>query len=190
MDTQGTTIAVIDTDGSGGTTVKVVVGFLIGAVVGIGGTWLIMRDHSNTDEAGSLTATTTPETGGVVTSTTGNAMSTGGTTLVPSGEFSVVSQSAGDIVTIDKVAFGEGGGWVVIHEDSNGGLGRALGAAWFAQGSWNGSVSLLRPTESGKTYHAVLYSDNGGDKQFSLIDDKPFLSQIDGKMVEQTFTVQ
>ena len=92
MDTQGTTIAVIDTDGSGGTTVKVVVGFLIGAVVGIGGTWLIMRDHSNTDEAGSVTATTTPETGGVVTSTTGNAMSTGGTTLAHTADITGVTK--------------------------------------------------------------------------------------------------
>ncbi len=192
MDTQGSTIAVIDTDASWGMTVKVLVGFLIGLLVGIGGTWLVTRNHGASDETING-ATSTPVTGtitGGTTSGSGSVTSSGGSSLVPNGDFSVVDQSAGMTVAIDKVAFGQGGGWVVVHEDDNGGLGHVLGAAWFAEGSWNGTVELLRGTEAGKTYHAVLYGDAGSDKQFSLADDKPLLSQVDQKMVEQTFTAK
>jgi hypothetical protein len=196
MDTQrqGAVMVVDTADDSTGMTVKVIVGFVIGLVIGIFGTWLIMHNRGNTPGVEGSGATTTTTGSGVLTdaSTSGSMsgnVSSDDSSLAPSGEFSVPDQKAGDTVSVSKVAFGAGGGWVVIHEDNNGALGNALGAAWFGQGSWNGTVSLLRGTVAGKTYHAVLYTDNG-DKQFSLGDDHPMTSQVDGGTVEETFKAE
>jgi hypothetical protein len=93
-------------------------------------------------------------------------------------------QTAGNMVSLTKVALAQDG-WVVIHEDANGELGRILGAAWFPKGvSENVSVELLRNTISNTKYYAVLYSDNG-DKKFDSKTDRPITEN--GKDVLEVF---
>lgn len=85
----------------------------------------------------------------------------------------VQNQIAGLVVILEKVVFEEGG-WVVIHEGTASHIGNALGAKRFDKGEHSGSVELLRATEVGKVYRAVLYRDNG-DREFNLDSDFPFL---------------
>ena len=62
-------------------------------------------------------------------------------------------------------------GWVVIHEDADGQPGRILGAQLFNAGqSQSGTVELLRGTEEGRVYYAMLHSDDG-DRQFDHTKD-------------------
>ncbi len=66
-----------------------------------------------------------------------------------------------------------GDGWVVIHEDRDGKPGSILGAQRFNAGAnQSGSVELLRATEEGKVYYAMLHSDDG-DRQFDHTKDLP-----------------
>jgi hypothetical protein len=102
----------------------------------------------------------------------------------PSTNVIVSDQNAGLLVLLDKVSL-EGSGWVAIHEDNNGVLGNILGAQLFDAGiATNGTVSLLRTTEPGKTYYAVVYTDDG-DRMFDRTKDVR-LSK-DGKEVLTTF---
>ena len=77
---------------------------------------------------------------------------------------------------------------MVIHEGTASHVGNALGAARFDKGEHSGVVGLLRPTEPGVTYRAVLYRDNG-DKEFNLDTDFPFL-QDGNQPVLTTFIVE
>ena len=64
-------------------------------------------------------------------------------------------------------------GWVVIHESEDGKPGRILGAKRFSVGTGlPGTVELLRPTEEGKVYFAMLHADDG-DRQFDHAKDLP-----------------
>ncbi|MEK7505362.1 MAG: hypothetical protein AAB597_00490 [Patescibacteria group bacterium] len=96
----------------------------------------------------------------------------------------VNDQQAGMVVEATMVTFTTPG-WLVVHEDNAGALGNALGAARFDKGVFLGEVPLLRATVVGKTYHAVLYVDDG-DKQFDLKKDV-MMKDVDSKMVEDTF---
>lgn len=64
-------------------------------------------------------------------------------------------------------------GWVVVHEEAGGWPGAILGAQRFNAGAnQSGSVELLRPTEEGKVYFAMLHADDG-DRQFDHTKDLP-----------------
>ncbi len=104
-----------------------------------------------------------------------------------SGAIIVRNQPAGMSVLIEKVILEEDG-WLVIHEGTASHIGNALGAARFDKGEHNGNVELLRTTEVGITYRAVLYRDNG-DKEFSLETDFPFL-QNGNQPILTTFIVE
>ena len=89
--------------------------------------------------------------------------------------FSVVDQSAGGVVYVSQLVF-TAESWVAIREDSNGDLGNILGARRYPAGTHTGAVELLRDTEPGQTYYAVVYVDDG-DKDFDhkkdvLLTDK------------------
>lgn len=110
--------------------------------------------------------------------------------VVEGGSIVVPDQPAGVNVTLGEVEYPTAGGWVVVHEDRDGELGNALGAARFraSEGLVPTSVRLLRTTVAGMTYHVLLYSENG-DKEFSLDSDLP-LSTADGTPVETSFVAQ
>ncbi len=93
--------------------------------------------------------------------------------FTPDGTFLVPNQSSGNTVRIDRVEFPEEGGWLVIREDRNGEIGNALGARRFGDGVQNGTVELLRNTQAGKKYYAIMHRDNG-DWKFELSNDQPY----------------
>lgn len=99
----------------------------------------------------------------------------------------VADQPAGMSVTIKRADVTEGQ-WVVVHEDRAGALGNVLGAARFIGGAKSGAVELLRGTQAGMTYYAVIYADNG-DQQFSLEEDTP-LRDASGTVKSVTFKAQ
>lgn len=97
-----------------------------------------------------------------------NAIPTNNRIVIP-------NQESGGVITIQFVSFTEPG-WVVVHEllpDRS--LGNALGAQRFDAGEYSGGVSLLRVAESGNSYAAVLYTDNG-DRRFDIGIDLPELN--------------
>jgi hypothetical protein len=101
--------------------------------------------------------------------------------------FSVADQAAGTSVALGTIAYPTTEGWIVVHEDVNGSLGNALGAARFntAAGLNPQSVSLLRATTAGKDYHVVFYSENG-DRMFDIREDAVMMK--DGTMLSSMFT--
>lgn len=96
----------------------------------------------------------------------------------------VENQLAGNTVVVKEVVFVTPG-WVVIHEERAGVAGNALGAQRFDVGTSTGMVDLLRDTEVGNKYYAVLYQDNG-DKGFNLEEDTP-LNDISGNFILADF---
>ena len=63
-------------------------------------------------------------------------------------------------------------GWVVVREESDGRPGVILGAKRFDPGTGQtGEVELLRATEEGRVYFAVLHADDG-DRQFDHTKDQ------------------
>lgn len=101
--------------------------------------------------------------------------------------FSVGDQSAGTSVSLGDIDYPTTGGWIVVHDDVNGSLGNALGAARFdtAVGLNPQTVSLLRATTAGNDYHVVFYSENG-DRMFDIREDAVLMQ--DGEMLSTTFT--
>lgn len=84
----------------------------------------------------------------------------------------VADQAAGAQVTVARVTLPVDG-WIVVHEEINGVIGNALGAARRDAGSaTNITIPLLRDTNTGMRYWIVLYSDDG-DRQFGLDTDFP-----------------
>ncbi|MBI3442497.1 MAG: hypothetical protein HY007_01920 [Candidatus Sungbacteria bacterium] len=78
---------------------------------------------------------------------------------------SVEDQKPGDTVVIQSVTLAATG-WVVVHDDNGGKPGHILGAHRFNAGTYTGqNVELLKGTEEGKVYYAMLHADDG-DKQF------------------------
>ncbi len=88
------------------------------------------------------------------------------------------TQFAGPLVEIDSIHIATTS-WVAIHDDERGVYTRVLGAQIFSPGMNTGTVSLLRYTIPGRTYHAVIHSDNG-DRQFDYITDTPISDLVDG----------
>ncbi len=95
-------------------------------------------------------------------------------------------QPAGETVEITMATFSQTG-WVAIHEEDHGALGKVLGAQRFEPGIHLGEVELLRPTLSGGTYIAVLYLDTS-DSVFNLLID-PMIKDVSGNIITATFTV-
>lgn len=76
--------------------------------------------------------------------------------------------------------------WVAIHEDNGQGEpGNILGAQLFDVGTASGTVELLRGTEAGGTYYAMIHDDNG-DRAFIPKMDAPILN-AEGKPIMVIF---
>ncbi len=93
------------------------------------------------------------------------------TLSVTTNEVIIKDQVASDVVFLMKAALTKGG-WVAVREGTPESAGSILGAARFDAGVWQGDIPLLRSLEAGKTYHAVLYYDDG-DKVFDFKKDIP-----------------
>jgi hypothetical protein len=146
--------------------------FVGGLIIGLGLYWVFDRDEAaqtnvqNETPATSTTAATIQGNSGVI----------------------ILEQTAGRSVKISQLAF-EQAGWVAIRDDVNGAPGpRILGAQLFAKGATSGQVSLLRATEPGKSYYALLHVDDGNTKAFDSKMDKPLLD-ASGKQVMVRFQV-
>lgn len=100
-----------------------------------------------------------------------------GAVLVGGNAIAVNDQPAGMNVAISMVTLAMDG-WVAIHEDRDGKPGNILGAQWFPAGQGqSGSVELLRGTENGKVYYAMLHSDDG-DHKFDRAVDPPIADPL------------
>jgi len=160
---------------------------ILAFLVGFGSAWLWLdRGISNDIQSGQLEgdATSTPTLGenpsGSI-DTTNNIVTTGGDSVT------VSDQKAGTEVVLSGVSF-EKGGWVAIHEDDNGKLGKILGVQLFDAGKGVGIVELLRGTLPGNTYYAVLHNDNG-DRAFDPKIDLPIIG-TNNSLIMTTFKAQ
>lgn len=101
--------------------------------------------------------------------------------------FTIMSpQTAGSQVVVYKAIVSQPT-WIVVYDNKGGQPGNALGAALFFPEVQSGTVELLRPTLSGKSYLAVKQVDNG-DRKFQLHGDQ-FLSE-GGEVQWVTFEVR
>jgi hypothetical protein len=100
---------------------------------------------------------------------------------------SISDQPAGETVTVSSVSVPAPGVWVAIQEEGNdGALLGVLGAARVRFQSTDVVVSLLRATEAGKKYVAVLYRDDGDDL-FLLDKDSVYVDFESGERVLSSF---
>lgn len=182
---------------------KFIIGFLIGLLIGGGTTYLIFerailddvrcekgetledcaerveevlkdsiqKENKEEETSSSGTSTNTGgNIGGTNTSTSPTSVEVPGTNAVVAND-----QPAGNKVEVTLVTLSKSG-WVVIHEDNNGKPGSVLGARRYDSGIHLGEVELLRGTQKGMTYYAMLHLDDG-DKQFDLAKDLPILGE-------------
>lgn len=88
-----------------------------------------------------------------------------GVVLAGTNAIAVSDQPPGMQVAIQLVTLAEDG-WVAVHDDLDGRPGIILGAQRFNAGAnQSGAVDLLRGTEEGRVYYAVLHRDDG-DREF------------------------
>lgn len=150
--------------------------FIVGGLVGFGADRVYMRrktaanyqqaDQQTEKDYKEITGTETPSaiTGPSLTGQTGTSMG--------QNSVSVEDQKPGSMVVIQSITLAIAG-WAVIHDDREGKPGRILGARRFNAGTYTGqNVELLKETEEGKVYYAMLHTDDG-DKQFDYRVDFP-----------------
>lgn len=169
---------------------KFVIGLIIGLVVGWGGTFFAIDKSSSPSKLEQSKASEEVaedlDNGGNVSQSGYNKKAEA---IIVSGinAVEVNDQPAGDKVEITMATLSKAG-WVVIHEDDNGASGKVLGARRYEPGIYLAEVELLRPTESGKIYYAMLHLDDG-DKEFNLSSDGPIKGE-DGRVVMDSFKAQ
>ena len=175
---------------------KFIIGLIIGLVVGWGGT-LFSFDKSgkmvSSKESKDSLKDATEEISDTLNSNDGSASQIGynkkAEAVIVSGTnaIEVNDQRAGDKVEITMATLSKAG-WVVVHEDDNGAAGKVLGARRYEPGIYLAEVELLRSTESGKIYYAMLHIDDG-DKEFNLGKDAPMKGE-DGVVVMDSFKAE
>ena len=171
---------------------KLIAAFLIGAFVGVAASWITVSTMNalaqrNQDDNNSYLQGSEDEVNTDNQTVVGSNIPNPSQIQVRNELISVGNQPAGTTVAISKVVFEESG-WVVIHEGTASHIGNALGAARFDAGEHSGTVKLLRATQPGQTYRAVLYRDNG-DRTFNLDTDFPFLGNGNQPIIA-TFVAQ
>jgi len=100
----------------------------------------------------------------------------------------VAPQAAGNTVVISLASL-SANGWIAIRDDiGTGQLGAILGARRFVAGDYFGeSIELLRETEGGRTYFAVLHQDDG-DEMFEHTSEVPYVN-ASGDIIKEQFFV-
>lgn len=181
------------------TLVAIIAGLVIGGLL----VWVFSsasNDQAATDEQdGDVTSqeeNTSDTNNGSDDDTSGSSDtrasgSTNAPVVVNGGSVDVEDQQAGGAVALSGIEYPDTTGWVVVREELDGGeLGNILGAARFDTevGLTPEEVRLLRETEAGKTYHVIVYSENG-DNVFDLQDDLP-VETADGELIEAVFVAE
>lgn len=170
---------------TGGGAQHYVIVAIIAFALGLGAGWMWAGNKS---ESASQNATTTPtgETSTTsTTDTTDETTTTSGTQ--PSSIMTIVArdQAAGLTVAIESIS-APTAVWAVVHEDNGSGQpSRILGAQLVEEGAATATVQLLRGTQAGQTYYAMIHNDNG-DRAFDPKSDAAALGS-DGKPVMSTF---
>jgi hypothetical protein len=96
----------------------------------------------------------------------------------------MTDQYPGNIVYLSSVQVATSS-WVVIHADNSGVPGKVIGSAHFDAGINPGKVTLSESMIDGKTYYAVIYTDNGSGK-FDATKDVP-LKDSNGQVIMKIF---
>jgi len=173
-------------------TVKLVIIFAVGLLLGGLAIWLVVAAKNDSSETALIpdnnTNTGIIDDTDVVTPST-SPLPTPTTPLTPvavsgSNAIEANDQPAGNTVEVNMITLSVTG-WVAIHEERDGGLGNVLGAGRFEPGIYLGDISLLRNTVAGGTYYAVLYQDDG-DKVFDKATDAP-IKNADGQIIQSVF---
>lgn len=109
------------------------------------------------------------------------------TTTLPTGDGSigVSNQAAGKVVSLNQATYPINEGWIGVRDYNNGQLGFIKGVIRFsaAAGRVPQTIPLQAPTQAGKEYAVVIFTDNG-DNAFNPAGDV----QID--QIFATFTAQ
>ncbi len=151
--------------------VRLALAFVVGLIIGLGLYWVFDRDsamdiNTSTDNLATTTVGVIEGNNGVV----------------------IGEQQPGKVVTVTDLRLEEAG-WVAIRDDVNGEPGpKILGARLFDKGNTTGVVQLLRATEPGKSYFAILHTDDGNPKAFNSRLDKVLLDDS-GKQIMVRFQV-
>ncbi len=164
-------------------------------IIIVGGWWVISHNASGAGTMATSTATTTmtdnTSTSGSDTNsqsagsetTTGSSATPEPTAAASGDTVSVADQPAGTSVAVASVTLSKDG-WVAIRDDK----GWTLGAAWFPAGTQHTvSVQLLRATEAGKRYQALLFIDTAGDHTFD-VHGETLVTNSDGSIAGAMFT--
>ncbi len=169
--------------------IGLVVGFIVGALAVDRGFILSSVDVSgNNDTATSTVDKGEQDVAGTTVDVDQDTRTTSGVVLSGKNTIDIENQRAGNLVTISSVELNQMG-WVVIHEEVGGKPGNVLGAALVFVGEHNAvSVELMRKTEKGKTYYAMLHTDDG-DKVFDLKKDKP-IADSTGAIIQISFVAE
>lgn len=161
--------------------IGVVVALVVGLLIGYG--W----GRQSAGGAGVMMSTKAVATTTVATTSSkliGSTKAPTNTVVAEGNSVNVVSQAAGMSVAVRSVSLSEEG-WVAIRDSS----GATLGAALFAPGTHSDvSVPLLKPMQSGNSYQALIYFDDG-TKTFDLNTETIVLNP-DGSVAGATFNVQ
>lgn len=155
--------------------VLLLIGGVVGFLLGRGAGWPLGGEAENSKNG-------FPE-GGV----TGENLNLKGldTMAVGDNTIAVSDQAPGEKVNLEMITLAKDG-WVVIHADTDGKPGGILGAGRFNAGeNQTGIVELLKPTEDGKVYYAMLHLDDG-DRAFDYKKDLP-LTDAQGNAIMMRF---
>jgi len=128
----------------------------------------------------SVFSNKTPSTGIDTTPVVDNSATPGALNRVV-----MTDQFPGNVVYLSSVQLDKPG-FVVIHADNNGMPGAVLGETYFAAGINTGKITLSSPLVDGKTYYAMLHSDNGNGKYDGEVIDAP-LKDAAGNIIMKIF---
>lgn len=161
---------------------KTVVAFVAGLLIGGLLVWMFssapedesQEDDANTTNQAELVDTTNDEDRSSSPAQPSVTPPKADVTVPDDAAITVADQSAGSSVVLSQTTFPAASGWVVVREANGSGI---LGAARFETniGLIPTRVELLRPTEAGKRYDVVFYTEDG-DKTFNTAVDL----EIDG----------
>lgn len=120
------------------------------------------------------------DTDSVPTDVTAGAESPISAMRVAGNAIVVMPQKAGNDISVSQ-AYLTDAGFIVIHEDTNGSVGRKLGSSGLLQPGEQSSmrIALSRATKSGEKLHATMMADT--DASGTLTDaDQPMQSGLGG----------
>ena len=157
----------------------IIAGAVCAMLFGAAGFWL-----GRSIERGAAPALNVSGSGGEPALSTGG-LDISGVTLAGGNAIAINDQQPANALNIAMVTLAQDG-WVVIHAEHGGKPGNILGARRFNAGqNQSGTVELLRPTEEGKVYFAMLHLDDG-DRQFDYAKDLP-INDLQGNAIMMRF---